>query len=186
MRVHDVPWPWIAAAGGGITFTGLLVLAVSLWAAGAALERRDEPTPSIQRVAVAMPAVVQEPMQPVPPEQPANVLLLEEQEVIPEPLPQPLPKPAGPIIPEEEAPPVLAKPAVASVQELEPVKVDVEKPKRVFRKDFDRNVYASCEQIGSNVLFMKDPPEAFKRARADKKLVFIVHLSGNLEDPDFT
>src|SRR5262249_43734259 len=155
------PWPWIAAAGGGITFTGLLVLAVTLWAAATALQRRDEPTPSVHRIAVAMPEVVQEPKNPAPPEVPVNVLLLEEHEVIPEPLPEPLPKPAAPIIPDEETPLVPAKPAVASVQELEPVKVEVEKPKRVFRKDFDRSIYASCEQIGSNVLFMKDPPEAF-------------------------
>jgi hypothetical protein len=33
---------------------------------------------------------------------------------------------------------------------------------------------------------MKSPPDAFVKARAEKKLVFFVHLSGNLEDPGFT
>jgi hypothetical protein len=54
------------------------------------------------------------------------------------------------------------------------------------KKPVDLNVYADCQQIGTDVLFMKNPPDAFKQARADKKMVFIVHLSGNLEDKDFT
>jgi hypothetical protein len=33
---------------------------------------------------------------------------------------------------------------------------------------------------------MKEPTEAFARARAERKLVFVMHLSGNLEDKDFT
>ena len=44
----------------------------------------------------------------------------------------------------------------------------------------------TCARIGTQVKFMKDPPDAFRRARAEKKMVFMVHLSGNLEDPEFT
>jgi hypothetical protein len=43
-----------------------------------------------------------------------------------------------------------------------------------------------CARIGTDVRFMKDPAAAFLRARAEKKMVFIVHLSGNLEDKEFT
>jgi hypothetical protein len=50
----------------------------------------------------------------------------------------------------------------------------------------DRKLYADCGQIGSNILFMRDPPDAFQLARAEKKLVFVIHLSGNLEDKEFT
>ena len=46
--------------------------------------------------------------------------------------------------------------------------------------------FVDREQIGVNVLFMKDAAEAFQRGQADKKTVFIVHLSGNLEDKEFT
>jgi hypothetical protein len=50
----------------------------------------------------------------------------------------------------------------------------------------DKRMFADCQQIGTNVKFMRDPPEAFKRAKVEKKMVFIVHLSGNLEDKEFT
>jgi len=58
--------------------------------------------------------------------------------------------------------------------------------KALPRKEIDLNVFANCEQIGTDVLFVKDPPKAFVRAKEEKKLVFMVHLSGNLEDPGFT
>jgi hypothetical protein len=50
----------------------------------------------------------------------------------------------------------------------------------------NKNDFVDRAQIGVNVLFMKDPAEAFQRAQAEKKTVFIVHLSGNLEDKEFT
>ena len=43
-----------------------------------------------------------------------------------------------------------------------------------------------CARIGTDVQFMKDPVAAFKRAREERKMVFMMHLSGNLEDKDFT
>ena len=43
-----------------------------------------------------------------------------------------------------------------------------------------------CARIGTEVRFMKAPVEAFKRAKEEGKMVFMVHLSGNLEDKDFT
>jgi hypothetical protein len=66
------------------------------------------------------------------------------------------------------------KPAVAVEAPL--------KPKNLV----DTNIFANCEQIGSNILFHKNPPDAFDEARKQKKIVFMVHLSGNLEDKDFT
>jgi hypothetical protein len=50
----------------------------------------------------------------------------------------------------------------------------------------DPRLFANCEQIGSKVQLMREPPAAFQRAKAERKMVFIVHLSGNLEDKDFT
>lgn len=45
----------------------------------------------------------------------------------------------------------------------------------------------SCAgDYGTNVKFVKDPEEASKLARQDKKLVFLLHVSGNFEDAKFT
>ena len=50
----------------------------------------------------------------------------------------------------------------------------------------NKKEFVDCELIKVNVLFMKEPAAAFQRAQAEKKTVFIVHLSGNLEDKEFT
>jgi hypothetical protein len=49
-----------------------------------------------------------------------------------------------------------------------------------------KDEFVECARIGTDVRFMKEPAEAFKRAREEKKMVFMVHLSGNLEDKEFT
>lgn len=41
-------------------------------------------------------------------------------------------------------------------------------------------------QLGTDLRFLKDPPEAFRLAKTEKKLVFMLHLSGNFEDKEFT
>jgi hypothetical protein len=46
--------------------------------------------------------------------------------------------------------------------------------------------FVECARIKTDVRFMKEPADAFKRAREEKKLVFMMHLSGNLEDVEFT
>jgi hypothetical protein len=50
----------------------------------------------------------------------------------------------------------------------------------------NKHEFVDREQIGVDVLFMKDAAEAFQRGQAEKKTVFILHLSGNLEDKEFT
>jgi hypothetical protein len=40
--------------------------------------------------------------------------------------------------------------------------------------------------FGTSVHFMKTPSEAAKQAEKDEKLVFVLHVSGDFEDPDFT
>ena len=46
--------------------------------------------------------------------------------------------------------------------------------------------FVECARIGTEVKFMKEPTDAFQRARDEKKMVFMMHLSGNLEDQAFT
>jgi hypothetical protein len=91
--------------------------------------------------------------------------------------------------PNDTVPAILIDPEIEAIpaRGLPPEPPQAEKPPtRPLRKDVDLNVYASCEQIGTNLLFMKDPTEAFQKARDQKRLVFMVHLSGNLEDKEFT
>jgi hypothetical protein len=40
--------------------------------------------------------------------------------------------------------------------------------------------------FGTAVHFLKTPSDAAKEAFKDKKLVFVLHVSGDFEDPDFT
>ena len=83
---------------------------------------------------------------------------------------------------------------VAAAPKLNAVPAPAEKPKKLIAADEldakqeqnDNGLFADCQQTGTLVRFMKAPPEAFKRAREEKKLVMMVHLSGNLEDPGFT
>ncbi len=39
---------------------------------------------------------------------------------------------------------------------------------------------------GTEVKFFKNPSEAARAAKKDEKLVFVLHISGLFEDPDFT
>ena len=40
--------------------------------------------------------------------------------------------------------------------------------------------------FGTAVKFVKTPSEAAKQALKEEKLVFVLHVSGDFEDPDFT
>ena len=40
--------------------------------------------------------------------------------------------------------------------------------------------------FGTAVHFLKAPSEAAKQALREQKLVFVLHVSGDFEDPDFT
>jgi hypothetical protein len=75
--------------------------------------------------------------------------------------------------------PVAAKPApVADIPKLQEPAAPL--------PALDKADFVDCQQIGTQVRFMKDPTNAFARAKAEKKLVYVMHLSGNLEDKEFT
>lgn len=44
----------------------------------------------------------------------------------------------------------------------------------------------SCGAHGTTVEFVDTPREAARKAKDEQKLVFILHVSGNFEDPRFT
>jgi hypothetical protein len=43
-----------------------------------------------------------------------------------------------------------------------------------------------CRSHGTSVEFLNTPTEAAGRALRDQKLVFVLHVSGHFEDPQFT
>lgn len=45
---------------------------------------------------------------------------------------------------------------------------------------------ASCGNHGTSVHFLATPSEAAKQARKERKLVFVLHVSGIFEDPNLT
>ena len=45
---------------------------------------------------------------------------------------------------------------------------------------------ATCGDHGTNVHFYKSPSEAARAALKEEKLVFVLHVSGLFENPDFT
>ena len=47
-------------------------------------------------------------------------------------------------------------------------------------------VRAGCGKHGTEVAFVDTPGEAAAQAKKEKKLVFVLHLSGHFEDPKFT
>jgi len=44
----------------------------------------------------------------------------------------------------------------------------------------------ACSKMGTQVTFHSHPPEAFRQAARENKLVLMVHLSGNFDDQAFT
>jgi hypothetical protein len=47
-------------------------------------------------------------------------------------------------------------------------------------------VCVACQRLGTDIRFVPQPTEAFRLAKEQKKLVFLIHLAGNFEDSGFT
>jgi hypothetical protein len=172
--------PWLCIAVGGTMLWVLIVAVVGVF--NLVLDRpQPEPTTLATNPPVVAPVVLPAPL-PRPEEFPG-----EEPPIEPAPAPgirepillRPIRQPfiedvALPVevIPEPQAPP--------------PVPAPPAPPLKRPRKLVDTKVYANCDDVGTDILFMKDPIAAFQRAKAEKKQVFMVHLSGNLEDPGCT
>jgi len=48
------------------------------------------------------------------------------------------------------------------------------------------NAAPACSNYGTAVTFLENPPDAFRQAAKENKLVLMVHVSGNFDDPAFT
>jgi hypothetical protein len=58
-------------------------------------------------------------------------------------------------------------------------------PSPFVDKDKDKCDETSCTH-GTKVKFVDTPKEAAAQAKKEQKLVFVLHVSGNFEDPRFT
>jgi hypothetical protein len=45
---------------------------------------------------------------------------------------------------------------------------------------------STCGDYGTSVQFEKSPSDAARKALKEEKLVCVLHVSGDFEDPDFT
>ena len=53
-------------------------------------------------------------------------------------------------------------------------------------KDFPVDDGAECGEYGTSVVFADSVVDAARRALTEEKLVFVLHVSGLFEEPDFT
>lgn len=161
-------WQWAVIAGSSAW--ALTVMTIALCASGS---ESPQPIPEAPSIIATAPAAIAA-------EQP-----IEAAEFGRRPSEPMLASRTRPAV-EEEAPMLeIAAAAPPVVEPSRPEAAPVVEPRRP-RKTIDLNVYANCAAIGTDILFVKDPPEAFRRAKAENKLVYMMHLSGNLEDPGFT
>jgi hypothetical protein len=56
----------------------------------------------------------------------------------------------------------------------------IQNPQPLIKKE------AGCGSFGTSVQFVDTPSAAAQQARKEQKLVFVLHVSGNFEDPRFT
>jgi len=52
--------------------------------------------------------------------------------------------------------------------------------------DQDEQSSSTCGNHGTTIDFLDTPKEAAAQAKKEGKLVFVLHVSGNFEDPRFT
>ncbi len=95
------------------------------------------------------------------------------------------------------APDIFTEAVAVAIPETAPLPdvLPPETPERVVVADgpdpsevsvIQRRPQTACEKFGTQIVFLSNPPDAFKKARDENKLVFFVHLSGNFEDKEFT
>jgi hypothetical protein len=53
-------------------------------------------------------------------------------------------------------------------------------------KTADKPAEGVCGSFGTTIEFIDSPKEAAAQAKKEQKLVFVLHVSGNFEDPRFT
>ncbi len=137
---------------------GLLLTLVTLtaWVSAGSPAANPEPPTIVQ---AATPEAV--PEEPPPPGDAAKILVAQE------------PPPVAPPGPADPAPEAIA--ASSPGPRIEPPPAIAGDP-----------VAPSCQRFGTAVDFLSDPTEAARQAGKTKKLLFVLHVSGNFENDRFT
>jgi hypothetical protein len=103
---------------------------------------------------------------------PAPALEPQEVELLPQPVEANLQAPPSAFFPEE--------PPATQVAGLVPADSE---PRIGLEKVAPKS---ACEKFGTKIAFLRNPLDAFRKAKEENKQVFFVHLSGNFEDQEFT
>jgi len=74
-------------------------------------------------------------------------------------------------------------PAILPVTPPTPISPILKKP--VEKCDLDKCSTGTCGKYGTTIEFVDTPHEAATQAKKEGKLVFVLHVSGHLEDPRF-
>ncbi len=169
--VREVPW------------YAFVAVAIALWSiafAGFACFAKM-PEPLFAQASLEPAHFAEAPAVLEPTEDPVQVLVAETPAEASLAMPTPEPAP-GPV-----AEPVLPPPEEPALTEVVAATAPERKPEPAFEALAVPQKPAVCPaNLGTQITFVKDPPEAFQRAREEKKLVFLIHLSGNFEDKEFT
>ncbi len=72
----------------------------------------------------------------------------------------------------------------AAIQPSEVIKIKVAKPAKPIAPKDDK--VDGCGSYGTTIEFVDSPKEAAKQALKEEKLVFVLHVSGEFEDPGLT
>ena len=157
-------WGACAAGGAAVLIAMIAIIAVRMSTATPEPEHTEAGP-------VVLPQVIADVRHPVPVQEEAPA------QVDPVPLDKPAPKPAP-------RPPVLRPPAPAMPDgpvNLAGIGPD---PNDAGAPGADCNV---CQQnFGTSVNFARNPVEANRQATEERKLTFILHVSGNFEEARFT
>ncbi len=150
---------WMVIVGSGVA---LVVVVASLTAAVLALKAKEPAENPVARLPQESAEIAAVPILAAPPAAPIS-----------------LPRtPDKPVMKDTPAPPTqpVALPDLPAAKSIT----------EITKKDPAPKAVENCDTYGTKVHFQPAPAMAFKKALADNKLVFILHVSGNFEDPQFT
>jgi hypothetical protein len=165
--------------GAGVVLGMLFITGLSL--AGLALRPRD-PEPGLPPLPVQTAQVTLPPAPAVAPTAPVPVSVIKIEVQVPAP-PEKPPAPPPPAVqpPAPPAAPVNPEPPAAPAPEPQVAAAPAAPPEAPAEP-----APTSSGTCGTSVNFLASTQAAARRAAAEDKLVFILHVSGNFEDPGFT
>ena len=157
-----IPWCHVLAAVSAVwllMIVGLAVLAVSWQPVPVVAQPTLFPVQNVAAAAVDTPAPV---VVAVAPDEPVFVL---------------------PDVTQPAPPPLIERAFAAAPMPTTPVPEAMPEAPAIALA----NKPAACAaKLGTSINFIANPPEAFQLAKKENKIVFMIHLSGNFEDKEFT